>query len=337
MNILVTGGSGFLGKYVIRGLIQDSSIDKIYVVTRRPITFPMKKVVSLCLDLSKPIKNDAMDLRQIDKVIHLAGEYNFHGHYQQSYLGNVHATNNLVNWILDVNPKIQILYASTFAVLPQDANTDPSEKVLWRLPPRNNHYAFTKAIAENIIVNSGLSGVVFRLGILVGDSSDGLIDKINGPYYVMNLLDKLTNISVASKIPFLVIPGKKESYLPLVAVDDSARTFVKAAQMVFDRMEICGLYNPNSCTVAHLTETIFSKYLPDTKIFFTEKYPDYFLKKQEFVTKIPSEVFGYMSSSLQLTNANYQRIFAGDLPKKFAEFEGAFLRGFNNYHKGFVS
>lgn len=78
-----------------------------------------------------------------------------------------------------------------------------------------NHYEQTKFEAEQLMRESSrfLPISVFRPSIIVGDSMTGEIDRMAGPYYLMNAILKLP-----PNVPALM-PGKGDKPLNLVPVD----------------------------------------------------------------------------------------------------------------------
>lgn len=336
MNVLVTGGTGFLGKFVVQGLLNDPKINKIYLTSRQPISFPDSKVESVIVDLSRPIPDNLIDINSIQTVIHLAGEYNFEGNYDRSYLGNVLATRHLLDFLETADHKINLLYASTYGILPEGADSEMSELPLPELPSKENHYAYTKAIAEDMVLNSGLNGVCFRIGVIVGDSEKGLISKIDGPYYFVRMAEKINKIPLMNKSLFFILPGKYKAIVPIIAVDEAARPFVEAVGREFNTMHICGLYNQDSVKVGEMAEVIFKVYLPYAKLIFTE-YPKAVIERQEALTGVPADAIFYLSAIKSLSNDNFLKLFPNLEPTHFLEMKKILFDGYKKYNEGIVT
>ena len=96
---------------------------------------------------------------------------------------NVLSAGNFIQWLKKkFNPPPRILFSSTYAVALGQNGTESGEEPLLLLPPRENPYAHCKALAESAFIDSGLPVQIFRLGILVGTTENGEIEKVDGPY-----------------------------------------------------------------------------------------------------------------------------------------------------------
>ena len=66
----------------------------------------------------------------------------------------------------------------------------------------NNHYEETKFLAEVEVAKSGVPSVVYRPGIVVGDSRSGETAKFDGPYFVMAAMMRLPSPGLFPRIGF---------------------------------------------------------------------------------------------------------------------------------------
>src|SRR5262249_7217881 len=76
-----------------------------------------------------------------------------------------------------------------------------------------NFYEETKFLAEMAVKESGVPAVVYRPGIVVGDSKTGETAKFDGPYFALNAMAKLPSPGVFMKV------GGGNSLVNLVPVD----------------------------------------------------------------------------------------------------------------------
>lgn len=99
------------------------------------------------------------------------------------------------------------------------------------------HYAKTKFDAEFMVRDWDLGPVkkrIYRLGTLVGESVDGSVPKMQGPYSFWEVLSRLKNKKVLlNAIKYLPMPYEKKSTVPLVPISYAAHFIVS------------GILNPN--------------------------------------------------------------------------------------------
>jgi nucleoside-diphosphate-sugar epimerase len=265
MKCLITGATGFLGKKILELLLEDARVQEIHIVSRKKRTHPHKKVRVHQADLSAPW-GWFDEFEKIDAVIHLAALYQFNQTYQDNYRSNFLSTFNLIDRVSQVAPekRPQILFASTYAV-GLGTKESLTEEALTGLPASTEPYAYTKALSEKAISDSGLSARIFRLGVLVGNSVDGEIEKIDGPYYLMRCLDKLAQSKVARFLKKLPVPVEKDGIIPLVPVDVAAKVFHRALflpPLEAGKKEYFGVYNSESVRLGELTYAIFENHSP---------------------------------------------------------------------------
>jgi nucleoside-diphosphate-sugar epimerase len=226
MKILLTGASGFLGKWVLKLLLERPEVTEVQVISRSKHSHPDPRVRVIRKDLSDPALLNHVSTR-MDATLHLAGLYQFGTSFPENYRANVLGTQNLLDAIRRFAPS-RILHASSYAVgigQPELKNARLPE-----LPSKDRAYAYTKALAERLMEQAheqlGQKVEIFRLGILVGDSRLGTPEKLDGPYGFYKNLIKISRFA-PEKMP-LWIPADPEAILPLVAVDEAARVMVNA-------------------------------------------------------------------------------------------------------------
>jgi thioester reductase-like protein len=230
MKILILGGTGFLGKYLVSELASIAS--KIYVVTRSKNNnfFSQFSNVELVLgDITDPeiikdveLKNSILSKCEI--IIHAAALYEIKAEYEEIYLHNVMGTQNVLQLIKKASNLKAFYYVSTIAV------ADEQSDVLLEtnLPERsifNDNYSKTKYYAEKMVREFSshhleLPVRIIRPGVIVGDSKTGKISNINGPYYFINFLKKFAPI--IKKLPILPLTFNPDSHLHLIPVDHVA-------------------------------------------------------------------------------------------------------------------
>lgn len=174
-GILVTGGTGFIGSYIIKNLV-----DKGYAVrairrsNKLPFYIPseiMKMVEWVEGDVLDPVSlDDAM--QGIDAVIHSAAIVSFSkAERHQMYHVNVEGTTNVVNAAIENGIK-RFLHVSSVAALGRttQAETVTDEKK-WEENKNNTHYALSKHYSELQVWRGfaeGLEGVVINPSTVLG-------------------------------------------------------------------------------------------------------------------------------------------------------------------------
>lgn len=178
MNILLTGSSGFLGKYLTEELI---NYHNLFTLSRKNSTYNCQ------LDSEIPHFEHCFDL-----VIHSAGKAhivpNTIDEMDEFYKNNVDGTRNLLAGILKVGIPRQFVFISSVSVygLINGENIDESAPLL-----ANDPYGKSKIMAEEIIKKwceeNNVVYTILRLPLVVGANPLGnlrlMINAISKGYY----------------------------------------------------------------------------------------------------------------------------------------------------------
>ena len=339
MKCLLTGASGFLGKRLLQSLVEDHEVEKIFVVSRKKTTHPDPKVEVIPGDLTLPWSSFHF-IEQVDHIIHLAGLYQFNAGFQRNYEQNVLPVLNLVDRLKHFpasTKKPKVHFASTYAVkIAQDGLLQ--EQPLSRIIQTQEDYAYTKALAEKILTDSDLSARIFRLGILVGDTQHGEIEKLDGPYLLMRLLHQLSRLGASERAITLPIPAHPDALLPLVPVDSAARVFLKSLKIpphTPSRSEVYHVIHPQSISVKKLGHALFQNFLPHAQPRYIPYWiPPSLLRLQSKLTHIPPQVFQYAQSTEPLTHSHFSEVFSSELIPHFDTYSIAFFNGFRRCFNG---
>ncbi len=181
-GILITGGTGFLGSYIIKALIE-----KGYVVRaiRRSSKLPFY-IPKEIFDKVDWVDGDILDVISleeamlgIDTVIHAAAIVSFHKKNKDwMYKVNVEGTANVVNMALEQNVK-RLIHISSVAALGRTAHGGSvNEDRKWEESKLNTHYAKSKQKAELEVwrgISEGLNAVIVNPSTILGygDWNDG--------------------------------------------------------------------------------------------------------------------------------------------------------------------
>jgi nucleoside-diphosphate-sugar epimerase len=161
-------------------------------------------------------------INEIDTLLHMAALYDLEASFSECYVLNVLGTQNLIKLANKMDKLSYFHYFSTYAVNPKLSGTvkEGDLTIDGNFP---NHYSKSKNDAEHLVrrlVSTKIKTVIHRPGIIVGDSKTGVMDKIDGPYYIFDMLKRLKKeLPIASKIPYIPLPLKDKSSLPLLPVD----------------------------------------------------------------------------------------------------------------------
>lgn len=328
MRVLLTGSTGFLGKQVLKLLIKDKRVSKIIAISRSKTTHPDKKVEVQQINLAAP--QLLMDANiECDVVLHLAGRYNFNDEFPENYINNVVGTANLVTLLKGFSKKVPIHFASSYAVGSGNWHLNGAEEKTEILPKKDSPYPLTKAMAEEAILNSKNPAAFYRLGILVGDDEKGAVEKIDGPYYFMQIFNLLAKYKLMRKVPFVVLPASADSFLPLVPVNVAARVFAEAIFRDLENdVKIYGVYNSESVLLGEFLDDIFEFFELRAKPIFVRNIPKKVMKLQSKITRIPGDLFDFAGNVPKLQNLGFQKEYSGFLVPHFEEYREIFFNGF---------
>jgi dihydroflavonol-4-reductase len=173
--ILITGGTGFLGSYIIKQLVEKGYAVRA-IRRNKKVPFYIPKQI---LDRIEWVEADVLDvvalqdaMAGVDTVIHSAGIVSFvKRDRKEMYQVNVEGTANVVNMALEKNVK-RFVHISSVAALGRTANGGQvNEEKKWEESKVNTHYGKSKYKAEVEVwraISEGLSGVILNPGTILG-------------------------------------------------------------------------------------------------------------------------------------------------------------------------
>ena len=208
MIYFVTGASGFIGKRLVRTLLERSHAT-VYFLMRDPSperVEPLRKywhagakrAIPLKGDIGKPglglSNGDIKTLKsKVDHFFHLAAIYDLGADPEMEMATNIESTRNAVvpggsHWRGPV-PPFQ-LHRGGGAL----RGHVPRGHVRGGPPPRSPLFREQARVQEGVRQECGVPWRIYRPGIVVGDSETGEMDKIDGPYYFFGLIKKIRSI-----------------------------------------------------------------------------------------------------------------------------------------------
>ncbi|MBL0267519.1 MAG: SDR family NAD(P)-dependent oxidoreductase [Chitinophagaceae bacterium] len=174
-RVLVTGGTGFLGAYIIKELISKGySVRAI----RRKASLP-SFIDPAILQKAEWVEGDVLDvisledaLQGIDMVIHSAAVVSFlKNERKQMYQVNVDGTANVVNMALEQNIRKLVHISSVAALGRTSSGGHVDEEKKWEDSRINTHYARSKFKAELEVwrgIGEGMEAVILNPSTILG-------------------------------------------------------------------------------------------------------------------------------------------------------------------------
>lgn len=173
--VLVTGGTGFIGAYIIKELVEKGySVRAIRRSNKLPFYIPQK-----IFDKVEWVDADILDVTSlenamngIDAIIHSAGVISFTKKERKlMYKVNVTGTANMVNMALEKNIRRFVHISSVAALGRSMTGSHVNEEKKWEENKANTKYAKSKYKAELEVwrgIGEGLNAVILNPSTILG-------------------------------------------------------------------------------------------------------------------------------------------------------------------------
>lgn len=221
-NALVTGGGGFLGKAVVKKLLE-KGISVTSVSRNRYPELTALQVRQIRGDISDP-DSALRAVTGMDTVFHVAARAGVWGSREEFYRPNVQGTENLVNACMEKGVD-RFVYTSSPSVVFDGTDMEGVDETVAYPEKYCGHYPETKAMAEKIVIKAagnGLPGIVLRPHLIWGPEDTHLVPGI---------------ISRAGRLKKI---GRTDDLVDTVYVDNAANAHVLAAERLSENPSLSG-------------------------------------------------------------------------------------------------
>lgn len=234
MKYFITGGTGFIGKHLIERLIKRGGT--VYMLVR-PGSHAKYEALRLQLGVDPdqliPVEGDITSpelvtdaaaraelTKTIDHVYHLAAVYDMNMDDETGNKVNNEGTRNVVNFVNDC-PNASLQHVSSVAVAGGDFKGKFMEAMFAEGQKLGHPYYRTKYESEGIVRDECTRPYrIYRPGMVVGSSIDGVMDKIDGPYYLFHLIKKMRGV-LPAWFPLVSLEGGQLPLAPVNYITDA--------------------------------------------------------------------------------------------------------------------
>jgi nucleoside-diphosphate-sugar epimerase len=273
MDVLVTGGLGYIGSELVPLLDADDRVDRIAVVDDLSLGSPrsLKGSLSESVDFQRGDVREYGDvesaMRGCDTVVHLAaitGAASTHDRREETFAVNYDGTEN----VLTAAGKLgvdNVVLASSCNLYGRAASTDLDETVD---PDPINPYAETKLESEGLLRASmeefGMDGTALRMATNYGDAPGVRFNLVVNTFVFRALTDRA-----------LTVYGDGTNWRPFIHVRDAARAYAHAAvdSDAWDRVVYNVGSNDGNYRIAEIAEAVSEEVAPVDVTYLEDEHP----------------------------------------------------------------
>ncbi|MEP6772929.1 MAG: SDR family oxidoreductase, partial [Polaromonas sp.] len=234
MHYFVTGATGFIGKRLVKKLLERKGTTVHFLIRKESAGkvaalrdywgVPAARAVAVHGDLtSKKLGVSAEDIKklkgQVGHFYHLAAVYDLSADEESQVAVNIDGTRNTVEFAKAID-------AGHFHHVSSIASAGLYEGVfredMFEEAENYEHpYFMTKHESEKIVRKEcKVPWTVFRPAMVVGDSTTGEMDKIDGPYYFFKLIQRMRQL-LPPWMPAVGLEGGRVNIVPVDFVVDA--------------------------------------------------------------------------------------------------------------------
>ena len=224
MKVLVTGGGGFLGGYIVRQLVERGDNVRSF---SRGVYDGLSK---LGVEQKQGSLDDAQAVSDAvagcDAVVHVGSKAGVWGPYEEYYRANVVGTENVINACIKHGVK-RLVYTSSPSVVFQDGDMENADESAPYPDHYSSNYPKTKAMAERMIIaanGDNLATVALRPHLIWGPRDN-------------HLFPRLVSRAKAGR---LLIIGNGKNLIDTVWVENAAKAHILALDKLEPGARIAG-------------------------------------------------------------------------------------------------
>ncbi|MGE3610963.1 MAG: NAD-dependent epimerase/dehydratase family protein [Bacteriovoracaceae bacterium] len=227
MRILVTGGGGFLGSYIIKELLKNPNYQVTNFSRHSYLHLKELGVPTIQGDLTRKEDVERALLQGFDAIFHVAALAGVWGKYQDFYNINFLGTKNLIEAAQNMGVKKFVYTSSPSVVFGSDDLFGVNEDCPY---PKKylNAYSETKAMAEKLVLSKN-DGKTFLTCAL----RPHLIWGPGDPHLLPRVIQK-------GKAGKLKIVGDGENLVDIIYVENAAMAHVAAFENLQPHSRVCG-------------------------------------------------------------------------------------------------
>jgi len=322
-TILVTGGTGFLGSYIIKQLIENGySVRAICRSYARP-----EYISNDILDKVEWVEGDILDvvsledaMQGIDCVIHSAAVVSFSkADRKNMYHVNIEGTANVVNIALEQKINRFVYISSVAALGRTERGGHVNEEKKWEESNANTHYGRSKYKAELQVwraISEGLNAVILNPSTILGfgdwhNSSNAIFKKIYEGFnwYTPGINGFVTVEDVAKATVLLMESGISEERFIINADNWSFQQLQNTIADGFEKKRPSSLASPLLLSIAWKMEWIKAQFSNKKPILTKESsavaQSKTYFENDKLLAALPEFSFTPLTESIPLTCKKY--------------------------------